>query len=489
MDAGDIYKLELSFLPQSEGKKSGSLIIQTIEPNAQAFTIDLYGEYYKTYTSLNKHSVDFGNVEFCQINNIDSILISNNGLLSDTLDIFVEGDRDIVNITPNDFIFVNNSSDVTFIINLVNDRLKAGLNNVKIELVSRVCSNTMQIDISANLIKPVLVINPNPLDFGELWMSEEKTLPLELTNNSNVDIEINDIELISNQFEVIGEKSFIIPANSIHSIMIKFTAKLEGIHDLPLKILYQTNCLDSDFVRLLSFVPNEEYSLTLRIDRHIVDAGGVVEIPIILDKVLSNISSDLVEINLQFDKELFYPLEVLPKNLNPKDFSFQYLAGNLDIKIVGESAHKLFLDSGDIILLKGITFASIPDSTSLEFTKIELNLNKPVNIYHQDGLLKLTDFCNGTAIFKLKWIPTFDASIPQVLDNDILKFTISASENININMEVIDANGILINRETLFATTNPNNFNIPFGEISNGLYFIKLSSSYKTKLYKMIFIR
>lgn len=488
LNPNDNYILQILFNPTTEGKFLDELIIKSKEPNGQEFKVILEGSYYTAKTEISTNLIDFGLIEHCEDNKTFSISFYNYGQVADT--ILFNYSQNKVLIDQNEFLIIPPGKNVELALELLTENLEYGENIESIEFYSKLCDFKENIKIFANKIKPRLIVSPNILDFNKVWIGNTKKLSFELINNSNVDINIFDFDLNSDEFTINQTIPFTISSNSIINIEITFESKQEGDKNLIPKFYYQSKCVDSIEIILKAYVPKEEYAITLRIDKHIVDAGSQIIFPIILDKPLEYLNLENIDLGITFDNNLFYPTNVFLKNdLDSKDLSYSYSFGKLNINIKGVSASKLLLDSGSIIFIEGITFASIPDSTELHFSNVDLLTNKSIEIKKIDGLLKLNEFCKGTAQFKLKLIPQFNISINQVITNNFIPIEIETTDNLNLNISIYDINGYIIYSEILNINKRNLNKNINVNNYPNGIYFIKFNSNYQTKLFKFFKIQ
>lgn len=491
LKVGDIYNLQVKYKPSAEGISNGKLKIETNSPGAQNFEINLQGSFFNSQINSNSTTIDFGYVESCQLNLIDSLIFSSIGLLNDTLD--------IINL-PNDlFVEVNNSekiipipSNSTNNLNfyLLTDRLEPGLNELKFSMQSRKCKQVFEITVLANLIKPRLLINPKPLDFGKMWIDEHKSMLLELNNGSNVDIFISKIEIDSDEFSYDGTPEFSIPANSLVNLPINFTANYEGKKQIPIIFHYNTKCQDSASGELLADVPKEEYGISLRIGNYISSPDSNFTISMILDSELKFLEPQKINFDLSFDRKLFFPQKILLKEgLNNADVSFNYSFGKLKIEVIGESAHDLFKNLGDIIFIKGAVLASVPDSTVLIFDKVEIDTPKDVDIDLINGSLKVVDFCHETAKFELQFIPSFNAKINSIVNENNLIFDISASKETEIEVKLTNLTGEIFPLGSFNIGTKEEKINSDISHLSNGIYFINFTNEYWSKTYKIIILK
>ncbi len=487
----EIYYLKVKFNPKTEGIKNANIKIETVAPGEQSFEIGLKGSYYKSQITVNKIEVNFGDVENCQLDLIDSLLFSSIGLLNDTLD--------IIDLPVNTFIDVNNSekilpiesnSKANLLFSLITDRLEPGYNELNFRIQSRKCNNLFDITVKANLIKPRLLVNPKPLDFGSQWIGQSKTMLLELSNNSNVDLTVTKVEIDSDEFSYNGKLDILISANSLVNIPIEFTSKYEGKKEIPILFTYKSNCIDSATGELIADIPKEEYGIALRIGNYISQPDSNLVVAISLDKELEHLIAEKVNIEISFDRKLFYPQDVyLRDGLNNSEVSFNYFYGKLKIDVTGESAKNLFKNKGEIIFVNGVVLASVPDSTTLDFDEVKIETDKTIDVDLVNGLLKVIDFCHETAKFELQLIPTFTPKVNSIVDESELLYSIIASKETIVDVKITNLSGEVFNLGKYNVGTNELNIKNDISHLGVGVYFINFQNEYWSKTYKLMLIK
>jgi len=488
---GEIYILKVKFNPKSEGIKNANIKIETVAPGEQSFEIELKGAYFNSQITVNKIEINFGDVEICQLNLIDSLIFSSIGLLNDTLD--------IIDLPVNTFIDVNNSEKIlpiesnkkaNLLFLLFTDRLEPGYNELNFKIQSRKCNYLFDITVKANLIKPRLLVNPKPLDFGSQWIGQSKTMLLELSNNSNVDLTVTKVEIDSDEFSYNGNLDILISANSLVNIPIEFISKYEGKKEIPIRFTYKSNCIDSTVGELVADIPKEEYGIALRIGNYVSRPDSNLVVAISLDKELEHLITEKVSLEISFDRKLFYPQTVyLRDGLNNSEVTFTYFYGKLKIDVIGESANNLFKKNGDIIFVKGVVLASVPDSTTLAFDEVKIETEKTIDIDLINGSLKVIDFCHETAKFELQFIPTFTPKVNSVVDENELLYSIIATKETIIDVKITNISGEVFKFGRYNVGTNELTIKNDISFLGSGIYFINFQNEYWSKTYKLLIIK
>ncbi len=489
------YILQIKYKPSKEGGSNAILKIETVEPFKQDFKVMISGAYYNSQIKANKLELNFGNVEVCQLQKIDSLIFNSTGILDDTLE--------ITSISTNSFVELNNSLQILPIkskssaylkVLLLTDRLEPGYNELKFQLKSRICNLVFDITVKATLVRPRLILNPKPLNYGNVWVDETKTLPLELTNNSNIDITIDTVEINSDEFYYDGPLHLTIVANSFITIPISLRAKYEGEKDCNIKFIFHTNCIDSTFGQLIADVPKEEYKLYLRIGHYIATPDSNLTMAISSDYEINHLETDNIKFYISYDRKLFYPQNIyfnnqLNKELNSKDISFDNSFGKLNIVVKSESAAKLFNHKGDIIYIQGKVLAAVPDYTDIIFDSLFINFQKPIDMNLIDGSLQVIDFCHQTAKFELQFIPNFIAKFNSIIRSNELPLTMSATKNTLITVKIINLSGEEFTLGQFNVEKSEITFNNNISILANGLYFINFQNEYWSKTYKLMIMR
>ncbi|HRP01960.1 MAG TPA: YCF48-related protein [Candidatus Kapabacteria bacterium] len=491
MSANEIFKLQVKFNPKVEGAYIANINIATVSPGSQNFTIDLKGEYFKSQIVTNKLLIDFGFIEQCQTGQLDSIIFRQLGMLEDTLELINLSDDSFVKINDNNTILPFELNNIAILkLSLIQDSLELGENEMVFHLRSKYCNNQFEVVVKANLVTPRLLINPKPLDFETNWIGTSKILPLELNNSSNIDIDIIAIELNSNEFECLSSLNINIPANSIVNLPIKFTALSEGKKDINIKLIYRTNCIDSTSGILLADVPKEEYKAQISIGDYISEPDSIITMAIHSDYILNNLDLDSIKFEIHYDRKLFYPQEVFfGGSLNNENISFDKSFGNLTIKVKGEESKKIFEKSGDIIFIRGKVLMAVPDSTPLDIYDVELGTSKNIELTTIDGSLKVVDFCHELTKFEFQFIPTFTPKVNNIINNNILNYSISATKETTVNVSLTNAIGEIIDIGEHKVYTTNSNFYHNLYNISNGLYYMNFRNQFWSKTYKILIVK
>ena len=488
---GDNYNLKVKYNPKAEGTSKANIRIETVAPGFQSFDIELIGSYYNSQITVNKTEINFGFVEHCQFDLLDSLIFTSIGLLNDTLD--------IVDLPTNSFIEINNSQKILPIesgkstkmfFSLITDNLEPGINELNLKIQSRKCNTIFDVTVKANLISPRLLVNPKPLDFGSLWIGESKSLLLELNNNSNVDIKVTKVEIDSDEFSYNGEQNFVIVANSILTLPINFEAKIEGLKDIPIRFTYKSKCEDSTFGQLLADIPKEEYGIKLRIGHYVSKPDSSLKMALILDGELKYIEPKTININVLFDRKLFFPYKItLPNGFNNSDISFDYSFGNLNLNINGDASKSILKNIGEIIYIEGVVLAAVPDSTELILNEVLIEAEKNIDIELENGSLKVIDFCHETAKFELQFIPTFEAKVKSIIEDSELIYSLKATNQTQIKVRLTSLAGEVFNLGQHYIDTKNSLVKKDISELASGIYFINFQNEYWSKTYKLIIMK
>jgi photosystem II stability/assembly factor-like uncharacterized protein len=480
----DTFKLEIEFHPPSEGTFTNNL---TVESFGHSFKIPVEASFKKSNTISSANLIDFGNIEECESGIEIPLDLINSGMLDDTLEISITGNNVSFYTLPDSVIAVPSNSTAKLYIGDIPKKLFLGWNYAKILLKSKICENEIIIDVKANSVKAKLDYNPKSIDLGDIWMESQRDTSFVVRNISVVPVNIIKITSSNNDFAVNFTQPIILNPSSDLILSVKFKAKFEGSQNSEIQVFFETNCLDSISMNIKANVPKEIYYTKIYIEHHIASAGAEIVIPVKLNNGIEKFQSSKIDFQIDFDHRLFYPQEVSIKNgKNYSVSSFDYSFGKLMFTADKTLAPDLLKDSGSIALIKGYVLAAVPDSTPLIVTDFNLNTEKTVNIEKENGSLKAGDFCPETAKFELRFIPKFESEVNEVVDDGKLSIKLKSSEAMDIELYISDINGNTTPLGNIKANTSEQIYEFDLSRYSSGIYFLKVESQFRKKLYKFI---
>lgn len=424
------YVLEVT---DSSGCKSQSEIFINVKPPAKL--------------SINKTSLNFGLLDACQSQKIDSILITNEDLEAIQFEkIEIDGDfciasqKDSIELKPKEKYYLK----------IIFCPKKVGQHKGKIILITGGCSNTCTIDLIGNKSELLLALDKNNLDFGKHLSCEDIQInkSLILINNSlnTLTIDTRLINLKSPFFIKSQSKILTIASKQSVTIDFEFRPDLSGTYYETISIPFSSkDCSDSLKIELSgsSFNINPEINLSSLSFPDLIACDNQYD------------SSIVVSNNSEIDIELV-------SFSNSANFKF-----NLDLPITIKAGHKIFLpvsfvseNNGQFQETSELIFEPCHITHTVTFLgqKSGVSISTPTIIDFGDIII-----CNTQKItkkFKIK--NTSDSKITINLDSFNLNKPFSINIHDKLNLDVGQEEEI----EILFDISNINQAGI-INEILN----------------------
>jgi len=191
------------------------------------------------------------------------------------------------------------------------------------------------------------------------------------------------------------------------------------------------------------------------------------------------------------DYKLFYPekLFFIDENDNAKqlEFAFKYPAGLTSS--LSENDAKTVMNFGKTFLrMEGLALLSDPKTTEIEFEKFEISTEKVYTVEQEEGEFAIYGFCEANGYRSvLKFLPTFESTVPSIINSNELEIIFDATDKISITVEVLNLLGETIKTENFDLEKGENKFVLNLGEISNGVYYVSFTSDFGTQqIHKFI---
>ncbi len=477
---GDSIELDIQFVAPGEGVYKTQLVVQTLMSVAM---IDLIGKFRNALINPVSITTEISDIEPCYGIIENTYKFWNNGTLTDTLD---------VTITPNANYYYTNKNVLvippsdTAELTVSFDPAKAPLDdmtNFTVNLKSRVCENLRSsINFSVRVFKPGLSLTPNPVEFPNVWPGDTLTRNITITNNSQVDITVNSLNIpaVNPNIYIINKTlPFDIPVNQSENLTVNFIAQKTGQYSDSLLINYSADCEYDTSIVISSSVSDETYNVQLSIDDYVTSPYETIYIAINLDGKVHKFRPDSVMIELGFDPWLFDPQRAfyitddgaveIPAILYP---------GYAKLHIPEQFADTMFLTEGKKINIEGQTYPSSPNKTHISFLNVEIYSEKVINFTKDDGSLEVTPVCNPTARLHLILSDEIQVFVQNnIVENGQLPIAVNSTGNVTAVITVYSSNGSEILSETTNFVKGTNDLRLDLSNLTDGVYYFVLKSS------------
>ncbi|MBX3042935.1 MAG: hypothetical protein KIT33_01685 [Candidatus Kapabacteria bacterium] len=487
------FIIRLRFLPQNEGIFLTNLNIVTIGDDGQSFSVLLTGEFRMSDIAPKIHNVDFRNLELCSEKQQITVKYINSGSIADTI-IFSDYQGHTAFSIIGEKWTIESGGEAEISLEVSPDLFsEVGNYSGKFVLNSVVCPDNFEINVQAEIIKPELIIIPTTIDFGSKWEEQKPVLKVEIHNVGQTDLKIDDISL-SNEidFILIGSPLGQMISSGKHiEFDIQFIAGNFGDYSGEILVKYSSLCVDSVSADISGSVFEEKYENLVFINEYEAVAGEQIEISVNLKEGIERINAEQIDIQISFDKYLFYPnaMSVRQNNLY-SPIEFDYLSGVLKVSVSGNQSKDLLKSNGEIFKILGTVMASIPDNTQLKIDVFDIATDKDIMIDTQNGKLQLTDYCAETvALSKFIMMPWFRIKSGDLANDGIYKFQMNSTGDVDVEYSVIDISGIISESGIIRPGREYSEVIINLRNLSSGNYFILLKSKYQNEMLNIINIK
>lgn len=400
----DSFALQISFTPMFPGSDT-ALVLFEFDDTTRNRSIPMFAFFGYSKLVLSKKYIDFGQMEYCQNPSGENISILNNGNIEDSLIIakpfktlhfkVIQSKSKIsgsILDTINLFIDFTNPKAVGNYI----DTLVIGFAN---------CVQFDTIIVTATIIEPVFSISPENIDLEEIWVGSSKSGSFEFTNSNSFPLRISLLSVtFDNNLSLDFDTIFSLEGNEKTLLMLKINANKVGEFFDTLCFKIMANCEYERCVYIHYKVPEEEYFLTFKVGKYIAKPGDELTIEIENLTPTNLLKLDTLEMSLQFEQWLFYP--VSSSTSDGESIEYNWLQNEIKFSFYNPILTKI-INTGKTIQLNGKVLYSFPDSTLLHLTINSYQPKKKINFYLIDGYLKVYPVCAPMGSMHLEIIPTF----------------------------------------------------------------------------------
>lgn len=477
-----------------EGSQIDTIVITT-QNSDKPFPVIVYSSYYTAATSIVDSAFDFGTVYKCDTIKVLSTKIHNNGTLIDTLDFYPLTSIESPHLVAPVSLIVNGKDSIEYSIALDPSSfqtLPEGMYTARYVYRSRVCGTEIVVNVSCEYVNPTLNISTNSIDFGEVWMDEEKGGTITLTNTSS-----NTITILSNDFEDTQLGFFCNPLdfpitiqpNSSYDLNVFFRATIEGTSITILTLNLQSVCADSLSINVTGFVPFESYDASFGLDDKSGMPGEEVVFPLYLYDSLSRADISAIEFTIYLDGRLLSPKGILlPWTIPPRFIPYEFENDILSFSVPQNETFELGRQPMQVARIVTRALLNKPDKTPLNFRSIVPITTKRVSTTSKNGSF----FINVCGIRSgLDLLPTALVAFPHpVVTSPTIDISIETSAEQFVDIEIFTMLGtqLITTRTTLVASTQ-NQITLPINVESNGAYFIVVKTQYGEVFQQQIILQ
>ncbi len=471
----DSLELQISFTPILPGRDT-ALVLFEFDDTTSNKSIPLFGFFGYSKLILNKKYIDFGQMEYCQNPIVQKITILNYGNIDDSLIIAKPFKTlNFQSIVSKSKIIASNIDTIDLSIDFINpkevgtyiDTLVIGLAN---------CFQLDTIIVKATIVEPNFFITPEVIDLGEIWVGSSKSGSFEFTNANSFPLNISlfSDDLDSN-LTIDFDTSFSLKGNEKTLLGFKINAYKVGEFYDTLCFKIMANCEYEKCVYIHYIIPEEEYSLTFKVGKYIAKPGDELTIEIENLTPTSLLKLDTLEMSLQFEQWLYYPVSC--STSDGDRIEINWLQNEVKFLFYNPILTKI-INTGKTIQLNGKVLYSSPDSTALHLEINSFQPKKEINFSLIDGHLKVYPVCAPLGSMHLEIIPTFEL-LGVILEDNSYSIVVYSDYRQIVDLHLFDILGNLKGVARNFELESGKNFikvnnifehfNESFIVVSNGL--------------------
>lgn len=495
--ANSKIEIVVSFTPTVEGNYDATLIFEmfsNVTNETQFDSLYFKNTYSKTNTFIKNNLFDFGLFELCEKPIEKTLTIVNNGTLEDTCDIDTSGLTKCISLsTTTAVVPALDSVEIKIICNpeLAENKTKF-TGNLKIK--TRVCPKEMDVELKYQTDEIALDVTPQLIDFGTVWINDNKNDTITITNPSIFDLQIEDISLLpSDYFKHSTDVPFILKSNESKKIPITFSSNVSGNYKATANITAKRYCEIQKKILFDAFVPEEMYPVTVKWSKVRAVPGELSVIEATVEHTAPQLAPSQIDFYIKMDYALFEPQQLffIDENNNEKPLSFirDYPHG-ITSSLSNEDAKTALNFEKVFLKMQGIALLSNPKVTPIDFDKFDIKTNKMFNLSKITGEFEIYGFCEANGYrTSLKFLPIFETTIKEnIVTDKKLKIDFNATGEIDVFVEIIDLLGTKIYADNVHLEKGTKQHSINLDIFTAGTYFVRFSSAYYPSLNKQIII-
>jgi len=487
IDKGGSISLSIGFTASVQGVEKTELIVESSNMRGKEIRIQMLGAFMLSDTLPLTAIMNFDTIEKCQSRIEKTYWFHNRGNLADTFVItrpaleYGFGIEQLDKSEPNDRLILkpSDSSGVKIFCEPVLFT-NTGKYAANYTFTGTVCGAENTLIAEVEVIEPVLEFDEQTLSFGSIWKDDSLDKKLTIYNHFPLDETITGWKFTQDLFRIVNTPVFpsiILPNDSL-SLIVRFNATKAGVSTDTLLIVSTTRCRDTSSVFADAKVPAEIYLAKVFIDDYTFSPGEAVEFAVKLDSAMPRVKPTQIDWQIDFDKWLFLPANVLIKNgAVSQNLPFNYSYGTLTGSVTGTEAENLFSKPGDMFYITGQTLYSTPATTPLTISKFDLTTKQTVEITKKDGSLTVYPVCSPIGALHMQLFTKNKFTLKnQVIDNGTLDIGVTDLDAGSYAVNIYDLPGNSLYQNAINIKSGINDYRLSIPEINSGVYQISISS-------------
>ena len=489
--ANETVRFDVKFLPQTPGEYSAKVIVESENMYGDIVEIEVSGNYYLTKSTIDRNQIAFGEFEVCDEIVSSTITLSNSGNYDDIVKINRINNSPAIYTDPANQISVPNGGEASITVFLDPTMMSdPGSYSQEFTLVSEICPDILDLNVDFTIIKPRLTVEPASLDFGKVWITEDDTQSINLTNNSKRTIEVKDALINPDEYllELLDDPKGIYNPGDSKEIRLRLNATEVKDISTRLVLFTESSCKDTSYIPITGRVPDEEYVLTLKIGRYERTNNTPVTFEVDLENSSSYIDASGIDLEFSYHPYMFFPMKLYVGGMDESnEVPIVIGKGFIEAQIPENLAKDLLKVDKTIMYISGLAFSDPDDSTDLVIDRFDVTTSKDLTINSLPGKLVVEPHCGTTIGFRLRYLPEIDGTFDNYVTDDDLDLNINVDQDVKVFVKITDYMGRNHSTEYIQLRKGDNSVNLDVSGYSSGTYFLKIQSEF-VQIYDYQFI-
>ncbi len=387
LSPGEAALVELQVGLDREGSVQAELVVETVTPVVERFSIPLQLEHYRSVLQADSVA-EFGEVELCREPVRLGVVVQNVGSLADTVELWLQSASEAFAVVGSLLRELPGGALDTVIVELRPWKLPIGEERAQLRLRSRFCGQERWVQLSAIGVRGHALPEPAALDFGALFVGESAVRELQVWNPTVIALEVESawIEPPGGGFVVeVPNLPQVLPPGARMPLRVRFDAAVVGDAQAWLRVALRSTCTDTLRVPLTARVQQELYTAQIWMERHVAAPGDTVQLPIWAAGIPARAGVEELQLEVWFDPQLLLPVGVYRDSALPFRFDGQ---GRLGVRL-----GQLVAEEPTVIAwIRGVALAGSPNETLLHLPQPRIAARKLVSSTTRDGWLRV-EFC------------------------------------------------------------------------------------------------
>ncbi|MBK9249286.1 MAG: choice-of-anchor D domain-containing protein [Ignavibacteria bacterium] len=484
---GGIGTVEVEYNQISEGQATGELSIWSVKSDTVRYTLPVQGSFVRTRTAMSGQSTHRTR-EKCENSISDTITFHNSGLMADTLSISFAAGSAGFEISPLNTLIIPAGSSVQVYLRMIPSQFEGVGDYSQVYAFKGVCGDSFSVNTSCTIVRPMFVITPSSINFGQLLKNDTISIPVTVSNRTTLSKRLVSLHIEGgnspNFFaDTLTNPETIQPGNA-WNFKVYCTGLVAGRYTGRVQVIEQSVCIDTTMIDLEVNILDELYKSRVMLDNYMVNYGDTITIPLHLDSSITLAGVNKITSEILYDN---YLLSIM--SVERKGISIPFIDGHGFVKVEQLSTLEDQLGSiGDVFEIKALALVSLPDTTTLTIKTFDVDSKRPTQIEKINGFLKIDVGCNPFGGLHLQ--PILTARIlPPMPVRTAVQLELTSSDEQNVYLKLTDYMGITRYISKEYINSNTSTVSISTDNFSPGVYFLEVSSMGITTREKIIIVK